>query len=100
MPVSLRGKSIGVRGSCHRFSPRFLIFRHSNFGFFISKGGNMVSEPKRIANRKNAQKSTGPKSKEGKEKSSQNARTHGLFCHALLLPHDDKTIFHTMRRSE
>src|ERR1043166_8252781 len=59
----------------------------------------MVSERKRTANRKNAQKSTGPKSKEGKDRSSQNARTHGLFCHALLLPHDDKTIFHTMRDS-
>jgi hypothetical protein len=59
----------------------------------------MVSEKKLIANRNNAQKSTGPRTKEGKEKSSQNARTHGLFCHALLLPHEDKIIFAGFRDS-
>ncbi|MFN7924829.1 MAG: hypothetical protein U0Q16_32295 [Bryobacteraceae bacterium] len=31
------------------------------------------------ANRANAQKSTGPRSAEGKSRSSQNAKTHGLF---------------------
>ena len=38
----------------------------------------MVSEKKAEANRKNAQKSTGPKSSEGKARSSRNALTHGL----------------------
>src|SRR5437870_3327150 len=59
----------------------------------------MVSEKKRIANRQNAQKSTGPRTPQGKQKSAQNATTHGLFCRALLLPHDDKIIFAGFRDS-
>src|SRR5438874_6027153 len=59
----------------------------------------MVSQRQLNANRQNAQKSTGPKTEEGKQKSSQNARTHGLFCHSLLLPHEDKTLFYTIRNS-
>ena len=35
-------------------------------------------ERRRVLNRLNALKSTGPKSQEGKSRSSQNARTHGL----------------------
>jgi hypothetical protein len=38
-----------------------------------------VSPRKLEANRKNAQRSTGPKTPEGKLKSSQNAITHGIF---------------------
>src|SRR4051794_2090080 len=40
----------------------------------------MVSEKKLEANRRNAQKSTGPKTDEGKAKTSQNALTHGIFA--------------------
>ena len=37
------------------------------------------------ANRKNAKKSTGPKTTEGKENSSQNATKHGFFaCHDVI----------------
>src|SRR5271157_4928193 len=35
------------------------------------------------ANRSNARKSTGPRTPEGKARSSQNAVTHGLFARAL-----------------
>ena len=38
----------------------------------------MISPEKRDANRQNAQKSTGPKSVEGKARSARNAVTHGL----------------------
>src|SRR5258707_13169718 len=38
----------------------------------------MISERQRIANWRNAQRRSGPKSKEGKNRSSQNAIRHGL----------------------
>jgi hypothetical protein len=45
---------------------------------------NTVSSRKRAANRKNAQRSTGPKTPEGKAKSAQNAVTHGIFVRQYL----------------
>src|SRR5438552_2753171 len=55
------------------------------------KGDHMlVSERKRQANRLNAQKSTGPRSAEGKDKVSQNALTHGLTAEKhTVLPGED-----------
>jgi len=54
-----------------------------------------VTEKKREANRQNAQKSTGPKTKKGKQIASQNALKHGLFARALILDsphiHENKT---------
>ncbi len=41
------------------------------------------------ANRRNAQKSTGPKTAEGKAASRSNATTHGLRASQLALPHED-----------
>src|SRR5690242_9096429 len=58
-----------------------------------------VSEAKRTANRRNAQKSTGPKTKEGKEKSSLNATTHGFYCAHTLLPGEDPEKFQCLRDS-
>ena len=48
-----------------------------------------ISEKKIEANRKNARKSTGPKTPEGKAKSSQNALTHGLLAQQILVNDDD-----------
>ena len=48
----------------------------------------MSSDRKIEANRQNAQASTGPNTEEGKAKSSQNARKHGLSSSSLFLPPD------------
>jgi hypothetical protein len=43
------------------------------------------ASPQKIeANRRNAQRSTGPKTPEGKAKSSQNSITHGIFTKQIL----------------
>src|SRR5216684_4128408 len=44
-----------------------------------------VSERKQTANRTNAQKSTGPKTRAGKEKSKMNAVKHGILCDQLII---------------
>ena len=44
------------------------------------------SEAKLAANRANAQKSSGPKSDEGKARSSRNSFKHGLYSKQLVLP--------------
>ncbi len=44
----------------------------------------VVSEAKLAANRRNAQKSTGPRTAAGKKSSSQNARKHGMFARSLV----------------
>ena len=46
----------------------------------------MTSERKRKANKANAQASTGPKFQNGKMRSAQNARQHGLSVPALSDP--------------
>ena len=51
-----------------------------------------ISPRKLQANRLNAQKSTGPKTTEGKARSSRNALKHGLLARQILLdddPHED-----------
>src|SRR6185312_9201446 len=45
----------------------------------------MMSDRKLKANRLNAQKSTGPKTKRGKRRARFNACTHGYFCRHLVL---------------
>jgi hypothetical protein len=48
------------------------------------KASKTTSARKLEANRRNAQRSTGPKTPEGKAKSSQNAITHGIFVKKFL----------------
>lgn len=49
----------------------------------------MTTKRKVEANRRNARKSTGPKSPEGKARVSRNAVTHGLCSRKALLPNED-----------
>ena len=58
-----------------------------------------VSDAKRRANRRNARKSTGPRTEEGKRRSSRNATTHGIFCRDLVLPGEDRNLFRMTRNS-
>src|SRR5207253_11310012 len=65
----------------------------------IQRGFIMVSDRKLNANRNNAKKSTGPRTKEGKLASSQNATTHSLFCKHLVLPSENHQLFQVLRNS-
>ncbi len=53
----------------------------------------MATQKQIDANRRNAQRSTGPKTPVGKAISSRNALTHGLRARAALLPGEDKNSF-------
>src|SRR3954465_8131040 len=58
-----------------------------------------VSASKVRANRRNAKKSTGPRTTEGKARSARNATSHGLYCAALVLPGGSPELFHDLRQS-
>ena len=53
----------------------------------------MTSEKQAQANRRNAMKSTGPKSSEGKAVVRHNATRHGLLSQVDLLPGEDEAAF-------
>lgn len=53
----------------------------------------MTSEARREANRRNAQKSTGPKTPEGKAASARNGLKHGLAGMGSVLPPGDEELF-------
>lgn len=53
----------------------------------------MTSARKAAANRRNAQKSTGPKTPEGKNASRLNAVKHGLLSQEILLPGENEGVF-------
>jgi hypothetical protein len=53
----------------------------------------MASQKRIDANRRNAQNSTGPRTKEGKARSSQNALKHGLRAEEVVLPTEDPQAF-------
>jgi hypothetical protein len=56
-----------------------------------------ISQKKLDANRRNARKSTGPRTPQGKARSARNATSHGLFCKDLVLPDEPQRVFHAMR---
>jgi hypothetical protein len=53
----------------------------------------MISARQQAANERNAQKSTGPSTAEGRARSSRNATTHGLASREALLQSEDKHAF-------
>lgn len=57
-----------------------------------------VSARKLRANRRNARRSTGPRTFAGKKRSSRNAVTHGLFCEDLVLPGESQELFRAIRQ--
>jgi hypothetical protein len=58
-----------------------------------------VSDKVLAANRANARKSTGPRSKRGKNRVRMNALRHGFFAHGLLLTEEDRGEFDQLRES-
>lgn len=56
-----------------------------------------ISDQQLEANRANALKSTGPVTPEGKAKSSQNARRHGITAHYLVMTEQDRQAFDEFR---
>ena len=50
------------------------------------------------ANRKNAQRSTGPRTAGGKARVAQNAITHGLLSEKALLPDEDPQALEALPR--
>jgi hypothetical protein len=57
----------------------------------------MSSEAHQIANSANAQLSTGPRTEEGKARSSQNARKHGLTSAEIILAFEDREEFEELQ---
>ena len=59
----------------------------------------MCSQTKLLANRLNAQKSTGPRTAEGKARSSLNSITHAAYCRSLVLPSESEEEFRDVSQS-
>ena len=57
----------------------------------------MATAAKVSANRRNAEKSTGPRTAEGKAAAAQNAVKHGLWARAPVLMHEDPQEFELHR---
>ena len=58
---------------------------------------NQLSEARLAANRANAQKSTGPRTEEGKAASSQNALKHGIYSQTFYLDGENDEQFIELR---
>src|SRR6266404_8260539 len=65
--------------------------------FNFPKDNTMTSEARQIANSANALLSTGPRTDEGKARSSQNARKHGLTSAEIVLAFEDREEFEELQ---
>ena len=59
----------------------------------------MTSDKKAQANRRNALKSTGPKTPEGKTAVRLNALKHGLLSRETLLPGEDEEVLRELGKN-
>ena len=59
----------------------------------------MASQEQKNANRRNARRSTGPKTPRGRYHARMNARKHGLRGHEVLLPDEDPAEFEAFREN-
>jgi hypothetical protein len=59
----------------------------------------MATPAQIAANQANSQKSTGPKSSEGKARCSRNSFKHGLYSKELVLPNEDPAELDQLRAS-
>jgi hypothetical protein len=57
----------------------------------------MTSDKQIDANRRNARKSTGPKTPEGKARANNNAMSHGILSREVVLPEEDEATFEELR---
>ena len=57
----------------------------------------ITTNRKVVANRANSSKSTGPRTKAGKERSSQNALTHGLLSQCAIVPGEEPALLEAFR---
>jgi hypothetical protein len=58
----------------------------------------MASPAQILANRDNAQRSTGPKTQEGKQAASLNSTRHGLTGTQIVMPGEDASAYEDLRR--
>lgn len=58
----------------------------------------MASPAQILANRENAQRSTGPKTAEGKQAASRNALRHGLTGTQIVIPGEDPAAYEDLRQ--
>jgi len=58
----------------------------------------VVSLSRVEANRRNALRSTGPKTPEGRAQSSKNARKHGLLCSVTVIGDEKRSVYRALRR--
>jgi len=70
-----------------------------SFWSSIERRISVTSEKKKEANRRNALKSTGPRTPEGKNAVRLNALSHGLLSQEVLLPGEDAEAFRELGES-
>jgi hypothetical protein len=92
---------------CDPYHPRKTVFDHPSAitpvalpaGALFFLGDPFMASPAQIlANRSNAQLSTGPKTEEGKRSSSRNSTRHGLAGSQIVIPGEDPAAYEELRK--